>query len=122
MPEVKFIPQDNRSILLMDFTNIADYNILPGLVDEAIRLAKTSNAPRSVLALIDLEGTRIRKPVIDSLERLSRSNGPYMKAVAFVGLSGGWSMLLSMFLRSAGRSNHRVMQTREHAARWLLLQ
>ncbi len=45
-----------------------------------------------------------------------------MKAVVFVGLSGSWSLLLSMFLRSAGRSNHRVMHNREQALRWLALQ
>jgi hypothetical protein len=122
MPEVKYIPHEGQSILLLDFSNIADYTVLPGLVDEAIRLTQAGNARGSVRALIDLSGTRIRKSAIDSLERLSKNNGPFMKAVVFVGLSGSWSLLLSMFLRSAGRSNHRVMHNREQALRWLALQ
>jgi hypothetical protein len=122
MPEVKNIVQDGQSILLMDFSNISDYSVLPGLVDEAIRLAQASNTRQSVRALIDLSGTRVRKPVIDSLERLSKNNGPFMKAVVFVGLSPSWSLLASMFLRSAGRRNHKVMHARDQAIRWLVLQ
>ena len=122
MPEVKYIVQDEQSILLMDLTRIEDYSILPGLVDEAIRLAQMSNAHHSVLALIDLSGARITKPVIDSLERLSKDNGPFMKAVVFVGLSASWSLLVSMFLRTSARRNHRVMQNRSQAVRWLMLQ
>jgi hypothetical protein len=122
MPEVKYIPHEGQSVLLLDFSDIADYSVLPGLVDEGIRLAQAGNARHSVRALIDLSGTRVRKPVIDSLERLSKNNGPYMKAVAFVGLSGSWSLLLSMFLRSAGRSNHHVLHNRDQALRWLALQ
>jgi hypothetical protein len=122
MPEVKYIAQEEQSILLMDFSHIEDYGVLPPLVDKAIRLAQSSNARHSVLALIDLSGTRIAKPVIDSLERLSKNNGPYMKAVVFVGLSGSWSLLVSLFMRTSGRRNHRVMQNREQAVRWLILQ
>jgi hypothetical protein len=122
MPGVKYIPHEGQSILLMDFSNIADYSVMPGLVDEAIQLTQAGNARGSVRALIDLSGTRIQKPLISSLERLSKNNGPFMKAVVFVGLSGSWSLLLSMFLRSAGRSNHRVLHNREQALRWLALQ
>jgi len=122
MAEVKYISQEGKPILFMDFSNITDYSVLPELVADTIRLTQSGNARHSVLTLIDLTGTRIRKPVIDSLERLSKNNGPYMKAVVFMGLSGSWSLLLSMFLRSAGRSNHRVMHTRDQAMRWLVLQ
>ena len=122
MPEVRFVPHDGQSILLMDFSNLTDYSVLPGLVSEAIRLAQSSNARHSVRALIDLSGTRIRKPVIEALETLSKNNGPFMKAVVFVGLSTYWSLLINVFLKSAGRRNHRVMQNREQAARWLALQ
>jgi hypothetical protein len=122
MPEVKYIAQAEKSILLMDFSRIEDPSVLPGLVDEAIRLAHSSNAQRSVLALIDMSGTRITKPVIDSVERLSRNNGPFIKAIVFVGLSASWSLLVSMFLRTSGRRNHKVMQDRDQAIRWLVLQ
>ncbi len=122
MPEVKFLSEEKQSILLIDFTSIVDYNVLPGLVDEAIRLAHASNAHHSVRALIDLSGTRITKPIINSMETLSKRNGPFMKAVVFVGLSISWSLLVSIFMRSAGRRNHRVMQSRDQAIRWLLLQ
>ncbi len=122
MPQVTFVDQQDRRILLIDFSHVEDYSVLLGLVDEAIRLARTSNTPHSVLSLIDLSDTRITKPVINSLERLSKNNGPFIRAIVFVGLTAPWSLLLSMFLRSSGRRNHRVMQNRDQAMRWLALQ
>lgn len=122
MPGAQYIVHEERPILLMDFTHIEDYGVLPGVVDEAIRLAHSSNARHSVLALIDLSGTHMSKPLIDSMKRMSKNNGPFMKAVAFVGLSLPLSLLFSLLLWVSGRRNHRVMRTRDEAARWLALQ
>ncbi len=122
MPEAKYIVREGRSILLMDFTRIKDWGALPKVVDDAIRLAQSSNTHHSILAMMDLSGTRVTKTLMDSMKRLSKNNGPYIKAVTFVGLSLPWSILFSLLLRISGRRNHRVMQTREQAVRWLVLQ
>ena len=122
MPEARYIIREGRSILLMDFARVEDWSALPKLVDEAIRLAQSSNNHYSVLAMIDLSGTRITKPLAISLKRLSKNNGPYIKAVAFVGLRFPASLLFSVFLRISGRRNHTVAQTREQAIRWLVVQ
>lgn len=122
MPEVKYMKQGDKSILLMDFVRITDYRVLPGLVDESIRLVQSAKDRHSILALIDLTETRVNKEVISSLKRLSQNNGPYIKAITFVGLSKTWSLLLSLILRANGKRNHNVIHERSQALQWLMQQ
>jgi len=119
VPEVKYVSQGNKRILLIDLVSVSDYRILPSLVNEAIRLAQTAEGPGSVRTLIDLSNTRINKYVVSSLKDLSRNNGMYAKATAFVGLSKTWSLLLSALLLARGKRNHKVIRSRSNALRWL---
>ncbi len=120
MPEVKYIQQGDESVLLMDFAHITDNRVLPGLVEESIRLAQSAKNRHSVLALIDLTGTRVNKEIRASLKRLSQNNGPYIKAIAFVGLNKAWSLLVSTLLRVTRKRNHKVIQERNQALQWLV--
>jgi hypothetical protein len=119
MPEVKFIDYEGKRVLLMDFADITRVGLLPQLVDESIQLVHAINVHRSVLALIDLTNTRIDREVIASLKRLSRNNGPYIKAITFVGLASLWQFIMSILLRVAKRQNHKVMGERREALEWL---
>ena len=119
MPEVQFVTQNGKQVLLIDFVGISDHGVVPGLIDKAIRLAQSSDGPGSVRTLIDLSGTRIDKGIMSSLKSLSRNNGRYAKATAFVGLSKTWSMVLSMLFRVRGKQNHKVLPSRSEALRWL---
>jgi hypothetical protein len=103
----------------MDFSGIANAALLPELVDESIRMVHATNVRRSVLALMDLSNTRINRTVIVSLKRLSQNNGPYIKAITFVGLGPTPGFILGILLRLAKKKNHRVMSTRGQALDWL---
>lgn len=119
MPEVKFVHQGTNKILLMDFSEIVDHDLLSGLIEESIRIVRTESPGRSVLAVIDLTGTHVNKTVIASLKALSRNNGPLIRAIAFVGLNWVWSFAASTLLRITRRTNHRVIHRREQALQWL---
>ena len=110
MPAVQYVDQGEIRILLIDFVGISDYRILPDLVDEAKRLAKMAESPGSVRTLVDLTNTRINRQVMSSLKSLSRNNGRYAKATAFVGLGKIWSLVLSTLLLARGKKNHRVFR------------
>jgi hypothetical protein len=122
MPEVKFIDFEGKRVLLMDFADITRVDLLSKLVDESIQLVQAVNVRRSVLALMDLSNTRIDREVVASLKRLSRNNGPYMKAVTFVGLGAMWRFIISLLLRVTKRRNHKVIQGRARALDWLVHQ
>lgn len=119
MSDVQYINQGEKQILLIDLVGISDFQVVPGLIDKAINLAQSGGVPGSVRTLLDLSGTRTNKQIISSLKRLSRNNGRYAKATAFVGLSGKWSTLLSIFFWAKRKRNHRVFPSRDEALRWL---
>jgi hypothetical protein len=119
MPDVKFVNYESKQVLMMDFGGITSVEVLSGLVDESIRLVQAANARRSVLALIDLTNTRINRSAIASLKRLSQNNGPYIKAITFVGLGPLPGLMLRMLFRLAKKKNHKVMRERAQALDWL---
>lgn len=119
MPEVQYVNQGDKRILLIDLVSISDYQVMPSLVDEAIRLVQTAEGPGSVRTLIDLSNTRINRQMMSSLKSLSQNNGRYAKATAFVGLSKTWSAVLSTIFRARDKSNHKVIRNRSEALLWL---
>jgi hypothetical protein len=122
MPDVKFVDFDSKQVLLMDFTSIISAEVLSGLVNESIQLVQATNDRRSVLALIDVNNTPINRSVIASLKRLSQNNGPYIKAITFVGLGLLPGIMLRMLFRLAKKKNHKVMRDRSQALAWLVQQ
>ena len=119
MPEVQYIDQGDKRILLIDLVSVSDYRVLPSLVEKATLLAQKAEGPGSVRTLIDLSNTRINKKVISSLKGPSQNNGRYARATAFVGLSMAWSMVLSTLLLARGKRNHKVIRSRSEALLWL---
>jgi hypothetical protein len=116
---VKILDHGGQRVLLVDLSSA---NAGKGIVDtaeEAIRIVQSTNQKRSVRGLIDLSGTSLNKVVRETMKKMSRSNGPYMKSVAFVGLGVILSLVIKGFLVASGRSNHRVFSTRQDALDWL---
>jgi hypothetical protein len=119
VPDVHNITRGDTQILLVDLAGITDERIVPGLVEKATQLAREGQGPGTVRTLLDLSGTRITRRIQDSLMTLSRDNGRYAKATAFVGVKGAWRFGLSVLFRLRGKRNHRVLPTREAASDWL---
>jgi hypothetical protein len=120
MSEARFIVHEGTRVLLMDFSSLSDAATIDRLADGAIALARSTNAQKSVLALMDLTGTRIGKQTIASLKRLSKHNGPYIRAMAFVGLNPLLRFVATIMLRSTKRTNHMTIGSRTDALDWLI--
>jgi hypothetical protein len=69
---------------------------------------------------MDLSNTHIDRELVASLKRLSRNNGPYIRAITFVGLGAMWRFIVSILLRVTKRKNHKVIQGRTQALDWLV--
>ena len=69
----------------MDFTYLKDATLLATQTEEAIAMVRSASAPHSVRALLDLTGTPLNRTLLSSLRKLSQSNGPFIKAMAFAG-------------------------------------
>jgi hypothetical protein len=120
MPEVRFTSIEDKQILLIDLSNITNFELFTQRVQSAIELGGTSPEPDSLRTLLDLTGTQINQIVIASLKNLSQTNGRYAKATAFVGLTGLWRIALKTMFRIRGKKNHCAFETRSDATQWLL--
>jgi hypothetical protein len=120
MPEVKFIEHSAERILLIDFSNYSDELSVVEAAEKAMRIVRSTGQPRSIRGLLDLSGTPLNSVVGDAMRRMSRSNGPYMRSVAFVGLGVVLSPLFRGLLVLTKRSNHGVFNTRREALDWLV--
>ena len=83
MPDVKFEDHGDERILLIDFSNAKDSQGIVETAEEAMRLVRSINQQRSVRGLLDLSGTSLNKVVRQTMRKMSKNNGPYMKSVAF---------------------------------------
>jgi hypothetical protein len=120
MSSVKIINHSGKQILLMDFTNLDDYNLLDSLVNESIKIVQSSKNKKSVLALLDITNTSINRKVLSSFKKLSESNRLYIKFIAFVGLNSIWVIVFKIFLFR--KPNHKVINKRNDAIEWLVKQ
>ena len=120
MPDVKFEDHGGERILVINFSNAKDSQDIIKTAEEAMRLVRTINQQRSVRGLLDLSGTSLNKVVRETMRKMSKNNGPYMKSVAFVGLGVLLSPLFKVLLFVGGKSNHRVFSTRNDAFDWLV--
>lgn len=119
MARVRFIDVRDRQVLLMDFSHLTDARQFVELTADAVAMVQTSATPHSVLALLDLTGTPIRRAALSSLRRLSENNGPFIRFMAFAGLGAITGSALEMLLRATRRTNHRVVRGRSEALDWL---
>ena len=120
MPDVKFVDHCSERVILIDFSNAKDDQEIIETAEEAMRLVRSINQQRSIRGLLDLSGTSLNKVVRETMMKMSKNNGPYMKSVAFVGLGVLLSPLFKGLLFVTGRSNHKVFSTRRDALDWLV--
>lgn len=106
----------------MDFSHLRDATLLARLTGDAIAMVRSTGAPHSALALLDLTGTPINGAVLASLKRLSQNNGPFIRSMAFAGLGVLPGGALAALLRVSKRTNHRVVRTRSEGLDWLTSQ
>jgi hypothetical protein len=119
MSEVRYIKHSGVQILLMDFSDEGDTLSVARTAEEAMRMVRDTGQRHSIRGLLDFSGRRLNKGMRDSMKRMSKNNGPYMKSVAFVGLGRVLSPIFSGLLFVTKRSNHRVFKTRPEALEWL---
>ena len=118
MSPLQFIVHNGTKILLMNFTNAKTTDEITQTVEE---IKKTVELQRtlSLVALLDVTGTKINRKRIKIIRGMAVHNRPYVRFIAIVGLRFPKSIgfRLTLFLR--GMRNHKVFKTREQALEWL---
>jgi len=114
---VKFVNHRSRKILVLD---LSDGNVddIAKVIDRGSAIIKQAK-PKSLVTLTDVTNIVIRSMSTQHMVEFVRSNKPFVKAAAIVGLNGLTKSILSMTNLVTGR-NIKPFDTREQAFDWLV--
>ncbi len=118
MAKIGFVTIKGKKVLLEDFTNAR-----PGKeFNDNLKTAHDMIAgepEKSVLAVFDITGGTFNVDMLSSMKEFTKSNTPYIKAAAVVGITGLLEVALSTVSKFAGRE-FITFKTREEAIDWVL--
>lgn len=117
MERVAFIEHRGKQVLIEDFSDLRPGDEARSTV-EAARLVIETQPAQSVLALVDVTGSRFDADTIALFKDITVRNAPHMKAVAVVGIEGLLHAALLTVSRFSGRTFH-TFKDRASALDWL---
>lgn len=120
MERIYWMEYQGQKILIEDFSNMKPGEAFVQLLEQA-REQIHSQPEGSVLALFDATGAIFNMDVIEVVKEFVRSNTPYVKAAAVVGIQG----LLKVAMQSvnmAARRSFKLVKSREEGMDWLMSQ
>lgn len=116
MERIKFIDHRSKNILLLDFSYCKSEEVL-ALIDTA-RQVLTMQPFDSVLTLTDVTETKFNETVVNAMKNFAKSNKPYVRASAVVGVTGLKRIVFDAVVKFTGR-NMSLHDNRESALSWL---
>jgi len=91
-----------KRIVYIDFSHIKKPEEIYALMDDAHRFISTS-LPKSVLTLTNLTGMHFNNEIFSRFINYVKSNNPYVKVSAVIGMSGMMQIFYNSFTRLTGR-------------------
>jgi hypothetical protein len=119
MPGVNFINENNKKILLIDFSCSSNKKKVLKTADDAVKTVSKIKKKKSILAIVDFSNSKFDKEMTLAVRRMSDHNRPYIKFIAIVGLGFFKSIFLKLFFLFSRNGNHRVFSTKLKAILWL---
>jgi len=120
MGRTYFIEHKGTKILLVDFSGTKPGEEFYDSIEEAKKIIH-SQPEKSVISLFDATDGHFDQEVINALKEFAKSNTPYIKTSALVGVTGLLNIALMTISRFAGR-DFKTFKTREKALDWLITQ
>lgn len=117
MKEPQIVIHKGKQVYYMDFSNVKLDNDVVSIIDKSKRYIH-SQSSKSVLALTNIEGMHFNNEIKSKFSDFIKSNEPYIKASAVVGLSGLQRIVYSGITKLTGR-NVKAFGSSEQAIDWL---
>src|SRR5512133_2949013 len=117
---IRFIDHKGKRILLEDFSNVKSEDELEKLILQAESVVH-AQMPKSLLVVVDMTNSTFGPKVSQTSKEASKSNSPFVKASAMVGMSKLMEIILNSVRTVSGRSIA-SFGTREEAYEWLIKQ
>jgi hypothetical protein len=120
MERIRFITHRGVRVLLLDMTNLTDFDEELRQIEAAKRVI-AAEPPKSLLLLTDVTGSRYNATVMAAMKEMGAHNTPFVKACAAVTQAAAHRVAMAavaMFTRRPLKP----FSTREEALDWLASQ
>ena len=117
MPGVSLTEFKGKKILYEDFSGCKPDTIGP-YIEKAGQIIR-QQAKGSVLALVNLTGTRFDQALVDRFQSFVERNAPFVRCSAIFGMGAFHAVVYRCVVASTGRANLKVFQSEEEAKDFL---
>jgi len=120
MNRTQTINYQGKTIFLLDFSNLSAIDEINAVAHEAKAFIHRQ-APHSQYTLTNIEGMHFNNQIKDIFVELAKSNKPYVRAGAIVGVTGMKQILFNGIMKLTGR-DIKSFSSAEQAKSWLVAQ
>ena len=120
MNRAQILNYRGKKIFFHDYSTIQSSEEIGAIMDE-VRKYIHAQPPMSVYSLASIEGMHFNNTIKDMFNELLKSNRPYVKASAIVGVTGLKQIVFNGIMRISGR-DVKAFSTLEQAKDWLAQQ
>jgi hypothetical protein len=118
MERLQVINQSGRKIMFLDFTNLQAEEQIKELIDK-VKIYVLAQPPLSLYSLTNIEGMHFNSRIKEMFTDLAKSNKPFVRAGAIVGVSGLKQILFNGIMKLSGR-DLKSFSNIDNAKKWLL--
>jgi hypothetical protein len=120
MERVQLIIHQGKKILYSDFSNLQFVEDVSEVMKEVTKYVHVQPL-NSIYSLINVEGTHFNNDIKSMFAEVAKSNKPFVKVSAIVGISGLKQIMYKAIMKLSGR-NDECFSTIEQAKDWLVKQ
>jgi hypothetical protein len=121
MARTQFVTHEDRQIVLMDFSRIADVDEALQAIEEARRFVAAQPRRKNLLTLVDITDSVTDDRVVEAMKKLAVHDKPWVLAGAVVGIGTTRRFLFKLITLFSGRKLA-TFAAREDAVDWLIHQ
>jgi len=117
MPGCEWINYQDKKILYIDLVSDSHEKMKKTCYKAALEIAQ--QPPNSVLCITNTKGGRFFRETPQLLKEFTKTNEPYVRMTAVIGVEGFQVVLYTGILRFTKRKNLVLKDTKEEALDWL---
>lgn len=118
MNRTQTIDHNGKKIFFIDFSNLQAIEEIKGVIKEAQKYIHYQPL-NSVCTLTSVESTHFNNEIKEMFTEYIKSNKPFVKSSAIIGVTGLKQVIYNGMLKLAGRESTRAFTTLDQAKAWL---
>lgn len=114
----RWIVHEGKSIFISDFSNLGLDAVALQQECDAIKNALVGQPPKSVTAIINLDGTFMNDGLVKAFKDILPVTNKYVRRRAVIGLRGFRKNFIFLFTKFVGDANIEIFDTLNEALNW----